>query len=439
MTTTTLVQVEFRARGDTVGLNVNTWDHALNANFSQEVNVPFRVRFTIAETTGGHANNIAYSLQYNLAGAGFVAIGDTEAVHSNLSSQFANADPTTQVISTGSFVAGAGYEQTTTSNITLSNQRTEIEWCLGIDGAQVTNGQTFTLRVVQAAGVVLQTYTQTPTITVVEAAGVDFTGEPATGSLTLTGQTPTWSATADITAEPSTAAVTTTGFAPTVTAEHSFTAVPDVGAATVTGLAPTWSGVQPDFTAEPGVAAVTIIGLAPTVAADVAVTPSLATLTITGLAPIVSTGLTERLTPNAVIAGGTNLQDTLTNSPPTRLADIDEETGSDDTEWWTAVDPEADIDVHLGFPDGIGSPVEAVNLVGTQMVRVRIRGTSLPSRPARLDLYENGAPAPGSPTITVVEDVTSISGQVVEITFQPSDLADPTGAGVEIRIRATAV
>jgi hypothetical protein len=88
--------------------------------------------------------------------------------------------------------------------------------------------------------------------------------------------------------------------------------------------------------------------------------------------------------------------------------------------------------VRLGFPTSSG------NLVGTQTINAYIRGTSLPSRDVTLQLYENGSPLPGSPTILITEAVNSISGQIVTLTFNASDLSDITGAGVELRISAIA-
>ena len=53
MTTTTLVQVSFRARNDDVALNSATFTHALNANFSQAVDTAFRVEGTKSATLHG--------------------------------------------------------------------------------------------------------------------------------------------------------------------------------------------------------------------------------------------------------------------------------------------------------------------------------------------------------------------------------------------------
>jgi hypothetical protein len=204
-----------------------------------------------------------------------------------------------------------------------------------------------------------------------------------------------------------------------------FTAAPTTVAATVTEFVPT---VAADATLAPAPVAAVITGLAPTVSAHFTAEASPAAVAITGLVPDVSTGLSERLTPNAVVAGGSNLRDTLTNSPPQRFADVDEPTGSDDTEWWTAVVPTNDIDIRVGFPPSSG------NLVGQQMLRALIRGTSLPSRDVTLELWESGVKL----TSEITESVSSVSGQVVTLTFDASELSDVTGAGVELRIRAAA-
>jgi len=218
------------------------------------------------------------------------------------------------------------------------------------------------------------------------------------------------------------------------TPDPNITIEPGVGSVGFTGQTPSLSL---GATASPTAGAVAFAGEAPTASAGITANADVGTVLFTGYAPAVSAGggLTERLTPNAVLAGGSNLRDTLSNSPPTRLEDIQDDTGGSpgpDANWWTAVNPEADIDVRLGFPTSSG------NLVGTQTINAYIRGTSLPSRDVTLQLYENGSPLPGSPTILITEAVNSISGQIVTLTFNASDLSDITGAGVELRISAIA-
>jgi hypothetical protein len=183
----------------------------------------------------------------------------------------------------------------------------------------------------------------------------------------------------------------------------------------------------------PGAGVLGLLGYVPTVAVDAAVITATSQLTVAGYAPTVEAGgaLTERLSPDAVLAGGSNLQDTDLVSPPVRVADLADETSGSpgpDELFWTAVDPEADIDVRLSFPATGG------NLIGTQTINVLIRGTSLPARDWKLELFESGEKR----TSETTGSVTSLDGEVVTLTFQPDELADVTGAGVEVRISAIA-
>lgn len=158
MTQPVLEQTAFRMRGDHGALDSIVWNRELNADWTQALDRNFRVRFVIAETGGGMANNIAYGLQYSLNGGTFTFIGSSEAVLPSLSSQFANGDATTQLLSAGSFVAGVGVEDTATTNISLASQVTEIEWCLQLNSALVSPGDTVNMRVVQSDGTVLDNY-----------------------------------------------------------------------------------------------------------------------------------------------------------------------------------------------------------------------------------------------------------------------------------------
>jgi hypothetical protein len=205
-----------------------------------------------------------------------------------------------------------------------------------------------------------------------------------------------------------------------------FTGTPTAGTVSVNGKL---AALSLGSTIATGAGSLAFAGATTALQAGVTAAPIAGALRFVGQVADVPQGLTERLTPNAVVAGGSNLRDTLTNSPPTRLADIDEPTGSDDAEWWTAVNPEANIDIRFGFPTSSG------NLVGTQTLRALIRGTSLPSRDVTLELWESGSKL----TSEITEEITSLSGQIVTLTFPASELSDITGAGVELRVRATAV
>ena len=182
MTAPVLEQVQFRGRDDSQTLNSATFSHALNANFTQAAGVVFRLRFTVAHTAGNKLTNGDFRLQFRIGAGAFANITTTSAVRAVTSTQYTQGDATSQVISSGSFVAGQGREtEPLTGTITLNSQRTEYEWALEIDDTQVANGAALQFRVVQGDGTVLDTYTQTPTVTAVVAVSgsLDATEEGA--------------------------------------------------------------------------------------------------------------------------------------------------------------------------------------------------------------------------------------------------------------------
>ena len=203
----------------------------------------------------------------------------------------------------------------------------------------------------------------------------NVTAEPTTGALTITGQAPTLAASSA--AVPTTKALVATALAPTVAITANVTAQPTTGTLAVVGQAPTWS----------------IIG---------------------------------SFAPDTVLAAA-NLQDTLNNIPPTRIADIDESVDASDGEWWTATAPGAVTDVRVGF-----ETPPATALVGMQQIRVLVRGSSLPARDVTVELWENGVKL----TSEVTETVTSDTGQIITLSFPASEITDL--ADVEVRIVAEA-
>ena len=119
------------------------------------------------------------------------------------------------------------------------------------------------------------------------AAAGDVTATPGAGSLTLTGQAPSVSASASV--SPGVASLTITGYAPTVSAGSDATAAPGAGSLALTGLAPT---VSASASVAPAAGAVVITGQSPTVAASASVSPAAANLTLTGQAPTVAASST---------------------------------------------------------------------------------------------------------------------------------------------------
>lgn len=103
-------------------------------------------------------------------------------------------------------------------------------------------------------------------------------------------------------------------------------------------------------------------------------------------------------------------------------------------EWLAAADPLAATDLRVSFPTPVASPGPG----GPTKMRVLVRRTTDPSAPnpnVILDLWEGGTFKATLGTFAV----SSTSGQVVEATINPADLTDPTGAGIELRVRGVPV
>lgn len=166
-------QTDFRGREDSGNEATPTWIATANTNWSQDVDVDFRCRFVFAETAGADVT-ITPDLEFNLNGGGWTTVGAATAIQWGTFTGATDGDATTQLVGSGTFVAGELDSNGAYTDITLNNSESEMEYCLTIDSAQVADTDTFQLRVTDK-GVALDTYTNTPTITVVEAAGVTAT------------------------------------------------------------------------------------------------------------------------------------------------------------------------------------------------------------------------------------------------------------------------
>lgn len=163
-----VAQQTFRARNDDGSETSATWKFATNTDWSQNVDETFRVRFLIEETAGGSANNYSYVVYFSLNGGAWTACDPTTAVHATPSAFVVDVTPTTQQIGAGSFVAGEFDSDGGASNISLTAQQTEMEYCLTLNSAQINDGDTIALRVYNGNGA-LDAYNVMPTITAIEA------------------------------------------------------------------------------------------------------------------------------------------------------------------------------------------------------------------------------------------------------------------------------
>lgn len=171
-----ITQASFRARVDDSAADGSpVWIANLNTDWTQAVDETFRIRFLVTESGGGKiAGTFGGRLQFNLAGGGFTNVTASSAIQA-ANGAVTDGRATGQVLGAGTNVAGE-YDEAdgNVADISLAgNDESEVEYNLTIDSAQVTDAQTFTLRVIGLGNdsTVLNAYTNTPTVTVNESAG----------------------------------------------------------------------------------------------------------------------------------------------------------------------------------------------------------------------------------------------------------------------------
>ena len=163
-----LRQNAFRGREDSGNEATPTWIALANTNWSQSVNEDFRVRFVIQETANSsNAATVTPLIQFSVNGGAYAAVGTTTAVKFGAFTGATDNDATTQQLGSGSFVTGRLDSNGSVTTADLQNSETEYEYCLNIDGAQVSNNDTITLRVYDNT-TALDQYGVTPSITAVK-------------------------------------------------------------------------------------------------------------------------------------------------------------------------------------------------------------------------------------------------------------------------------
>ena len=169
-------QVAFRGHKDDGNETTATWAANQNTNWTQLVDTNFRPRFLIEETGGGN-DLLGFKLQYNLAAAGWNDVNaSSSVVRSSASANFADlADTTSQLTGgTGTFLAdNDGMDEVDGAQPykgSWASKKWEVEFCVQIRSADVTDAQTLQLRVIKDNSVALDVYTATPTVTVSEPA-----------------------------------------------------------------------------------------------------------------------------------------------------------------------------------------------------------------------------------------------------------------------------
>lgn len=176
----TLDQANYRIRltdGQTINAAFDGGDPAINTLGTVDAETLFRIRFEVA--AGPSTEITAYEIRAQKNGSGGYTLLTTQnqsysavpAIHAIDSAQYADGVTTTNVISGSgkSFIAGDGNENATSASITLTDEHTEIEFCLMFhaiyDGTlQNVTGDYFEFRLYESGGTVLDTYTNTARI-----------------------------------------------------------------------------------------------------------------------------------------------------------------------------------------------------------------------------------------------------------------------------------
>ena len=239
------VQHSFRGRNDDGSETTATWKAATNTNWTQAVDVIFRVRF-VSQNTAAVFGAHNPTLYYNHNSAGWNQVSSGSVVRFRDSTNVTNDEATTeQLAGPQSFVAGAVVEDAIAPTVNLTAQDTEFEYVLDIRSSLAADGDTIQLRL-QNGTSAYDSYLQVPSITVSETTVPTGTGD---GTVTnLTGSA------SGVRGETGTAAATATNLTGSASGVHGVTGS---GAGAVTNLTGSASGVR----GETGTAAGTITNL----------------------------------------------------------------------------------------------------------------------------------------------------------------------------------
>ncbi len=161
-------QDSFRGRNDDGNESAATWKAIANADWTQQADTNFRVRFVVQENGDVSAADKTFQLEYNHNGGGWNDVNGTSSVVRAWASPNVNdgAD-TTQQIGAGTYVSpNAGFDEVNgqaggTSLDFSGKDEVEVEFCLQVRSVDVSADDTIQLRVKG-----LDIYTRTPTITV---------------------------------------------------------------------------------------------------------------------------------------------------------------------------------------------------------------------------------------------------------------------------------
>lgn len=178
-----LNQANFRGEYD--ASEEPSWIAALNTNFTYPTDSQFRMRFEVEETNSIDISP-TFQLQYNRNGAGWNNVNASSSVVRSAASLVGNMTDggavndrisgSAKAYQSGEYDEVDGLAQVISN---LNNEHTEVLFNIVIRGADVSDGDTIQLRVVNSA-TPLTTYTNTPTITVAKVTDGASAATPGT-------------------------------------------------------------------------------------------------------------------------------------------------------------------------------------------------------------------------------------------------------------------
>ncbi len=170
----TIDQATFRIRDDDGSESAATWRQLEDINDTLDVDINFRIRFTLDDTTDGERLNFQPQLEYNLASGGWNDVtGASSVIRATTSSEFTDDDDTTRQLSipaVGSFITpnsgmddndGLAGQDNDLDFVETVHDFVEVEFCFQIRSADVSDAQTVQLRIKNA-----DSFGVTPTITI---------------------------------------------------------------------------------------------------------------------------------------------------------------------------------------------------------------------------------------------------------------------------------
>ena len=167
-------QQDFWFRNDDGSITAATFMGAQGSNQSISVDTKFRLRVLTEETAGGTGACAAHLFYSYNSGAYTTLTGASTHVQEvdddNSIADNASSGASAQLTYAGTYLAGRYSDDgAAATNVVISSQYTEFEFCLQVIGTAVANGDTIDFRVYNGT-TALDSYTVSPRLTVVKEA-----------------------------------------------------------------------------------------------------------------------------------------------------------------------------------------------------------------------------------------------------------------------------